>query len=94
MKLPEKYRFTGGVMGNGLTLGLTDGQNISGLKYYGNNYCFAPTGADGVGKPIGTSNPAVASTLAPNIIIGVTTDPAQSGIVLETDEMAKTFIAY
>lgn len=76
----DKYfAVTGGVMGNGMTLGLTDGTNNAGVfisnagltessNNYGTNvgYSFTTTGG-----------------LTNNKSVGVTTDPTKSGIALE-----------
>lgn len=80
-----------------MTLGVTNGTNNYGLQSGG------VSGVTGSGYLVtasqnryGTNNGSQSSNsnLNNSTTIGVTTDPAQSGIVLETDEIAKTFIAY
>ena len=79
-------------MGNGITLGLTNGTSYGGLgtKTFASNN-FLEAYADKYGAAVSSSN---ASSGFSTGGLGVTTDPTKSGIVLETDEMAKTFIAY
>ena len=81
-------------MGNGLTLGFTDGTNTAGvlstkyetsngiLRLYANNY----------GNAVGTS--LSGSGLATvNKTVGIATDPEKSGVILHTSE-TPTFIGY
>ena len=79
-------------MGNGITLGLTNGTSYGGLgtKIFSSNN-FLEAYADKYGAAVSSSN---ASSEFSTGGLGVTTDPTKSGIVLETDEMSKTFIAY
>ena len=90
MKLPEKYRFTGGVMGNGMTLGLTNGTVNGGLGGDDRSGTFA--GYQGLyGKPVGTAG--VGGDTAVTKGAGITTDPEKSGITLEKEPWI-VFIAY
>lgn len=72
---------TAPVVGNGITLGLTNG-TINFGSYKSSNsqyprYCLAPRD---YGKAIGVSAPDNTATVGNDITIGVTTDPDKSGI--------------
>lgn len=70
------------VVGNGMTLGLTDGTNNTGLYYSGNStMTYRP---DVFGKPAGTSDSGSAPTTA--VSLGVTTDSTKSGMVADLSE--------
>ena len=79
------FALTGGVMGNGMTLGLTDGTNnfgvgtsaLSSAPYLATS--TAVYGSTNIGSSIAGSN-------ATGKISGITTDPTKSGIVLEANE--------
>ena len=86
--LPRNKYFavTGKAMGNGMTLGLTDGTNNTALTYYtSSTYNFAIYNGDLYGQPTGTTN-SEANRPNKNAGIGVTTDPENSGIVLQPNE--------
>ena len=81
----DKYfAVTGGVMGNGMTLGLTDEANNFGLRFSTDNDYGAQVSSAGYGTNVGTlaqgDYPANGKTL------GITTDATKSGIVLEANE--------
>lgn len=73
---------SGGVVGNGMTLGLTDGTNLFGLTNANdtevNNRLFQ-TGAYGV--PVGSSG--TTGIVSNALTYGITTDPTKSGIIAE-----------
>ena len=92
MKLPEKYRFTGGVMGNGITLGLTDGTNNFALRTQGSDLYSFDRATTGYGQNVGTVVTGGTAGTA-NKLIGITTDPEKSGITLEKEPWI-VFIAY
>lgn len=70
------------VVGNGMTLGLTDGTNNTGLYYSGNStMTYRP---DVFGKPAGTSDTSSAPTTA--VSLGVTTDSTKSGMITDLSE--------
>lgn len=71
--------FANRVKGNGLALGLTDGTSNVGV-YMANGPLSASTGA--FGQPISTI--PILTGYINNGIIGVTTDPTKSGIVVDT----------
>lgn len=77
-RLPIKVKLASGnaVVGNGMTLGLSDGTTETALYYNGT------TGADGrtsgVGENVGYST--ISGTYPKNKYLGVTTDPLKSGI--------------
>lgn len=64
------------VFGNGIALGLTDGTHNSGAGVY-NGY-LAP-GDGKYGLAVGTSN-AESTTITSNLAVGVSSDPAKSGL--------------
>ena len=77
---------TAPVVGNGMTLGLTDGTNNSGLQYYNTPYRLVPN-TTGYGLPQGTTgNPDGASNGLGNTW-GVTDDPTKSGVVAQTSNI-------
>lgn len=70
------------VVGNGMTLGLTDGTNKAGLYYSGNStMTYRP---DVLGKPAGTSDSG--SSPATSVSLGVTKDPTNSGVIADLSE--------
>ena len=79
-RLPIKVKLASGnaVVGNGMTLGLTDGTNNYGVSWQSNQPRLdASTGAYGVNN--GT-NITYGTTASANTALGVTTDPTKSGI--------------
>lgn len=72
------------VIGNGLTLGLTNGQvNVGLVSQHTNGQGYVASYTNIYGQPVGTG----ASTIAGSTIsLGVTTDPTKSGIVAQLDE--------
>lgn len=85
-RLPIKVKLASGnaVVGNGMTLGLTNNgvNNDTGLLYT-SNLGFV-VGSGGYGNPAGTSTSATAWTTTST---GVTTDPEKSGLVLADNDM-------
>ena len=85
---------TAPVVGNGLTLGLTDGINEAGLngchKSGGYNFgVFANSGiGSAVGAPVGSS-----SALNDDVFAGVTKDPAKSGLVANLGDVTGITVA-
>ena len=80
--------FTGGVMGNGMTLGLTNGENNIGLCEGASNYLCAGTGQYGTNVGVLISgNPGDR-----DYTIGITTDSTKSGIIAEPDETKYLYI--
>jgi len=83
--LPDKNNHTGRVVGNGMTLGLTDGTNNWGSNI--NNNTGSPyliTATSQYGKTVGdTSTPSGFPTTYR--VAGITTDPTKSGIIVEPD---------
>ena len=73
------------VVGNGMTLGLTDGASFAGT--------FAPNDAYSVnqltgsyGATVGTATPSGSGRLKGNTVIGVVSDPTKSGIIADLSE--------
>ena len=81
-RLPLKTKLASGksVVGNGMTLGLTDGISNAGLYQTGNINNLASRIA-GYGLSIGTGN-IQASSLKSDVMVGITTDATKSGIEL------------
>ena len=76
-RLPIKVLMAGSkrVVGNGMTLGLTDGTNNNGLAFY--NYAQPQSNKYGVN--VGTAGSG-SSSFASDVAIGITTDETKSGI--------------
>lgn len=91
--LPRNKYFavTGGVMGNGMTLGLTDGTRNLGIISLANQAVDNVFGAvNTYGQPVGTLR--VNSDFGSDRSLGVTTDPTKSGITLEPNENKYLYI--
>lgn len=83
--LPEKYAYTGNVIGNGIAIGLTNGGNLGGLVQLGSTY-RAAVKSDAYGTSVQQTNPSE-SGLSSRGYYGLTTDPTKSGIICEKDTM-------
>lgn len=73
---------TAPVIGNGMTLGLTDGTNTAGLRFANsssNNYLQG--GTSEYGTNVGTTNTGTALYTAKSV--GVVTDPEKSGMIVD-----------
>ena len=70
------------VVGNGMTLGLTDGTNNAGLYYAGNSVMTYRGGV--FGKRAGTSDSG--SSPATSVSLGITKDPTNSGVIADLSE--------
>lgn len=68
------------VVGNGITLGLTDGTNNYGLSPNRGNYTDEQSGA--YGTTVGTANNTSWNT-PNNVTLGVTTDAEKSGLIVD-----------
>ena len=83
-KLPRKVSETLdlntiAVVGNGMTLGFTDGSQFAGLSSNSDQLgYFSPSN---YGKPVGSSQET--STFRDRATIGITTDPEKSGIIAD-----------
>ena len=69
------------VIGNDLTLGLTDGSNNYGMVFTNSTPRLYPK-SDFYGKPAGTNNTDV-GTSPQNVSLGITTDPTKSGLIAD-----------
>lgn len=78
-RLPIKVKLASGnaVVGNGMTLGLTDGTTNYGSNYTSGNRAVALS-TSSYGAIVGTTGSF--SDGSSNVVIGVTTDPTKSGI--------------
>lgn len=85
-KLPRskhnKYADTLGVVGNGMTLGLTDGTNKAGLFHETFQSDHLADNIGLYGKNVGEAGIS-GGHLSSNVALGVTTDPEKSGIVAQ-----------
>lgn len=97
VRLP-KYNskiYTGGgtapVVGNGMTLGLTNGTTNFAVRSYSSNAYIHPTGAYGqpIGSGIGTT-PVVSNDKS----IGITLDPTKSGIIAQLSDITTSLDGY
>ena len=78
------FYLTGKAMGNGMTLGLTNGTVDKGLGFStsGNAHLF-PSG--GIGSAVGSTT-GTSAGFTTEQFVGITTDPDKSGIVLEANK--------
>lgn len=84
----KHFAFTGGVMGNGITLGLTNGTINGGLTLTGQGTAYIAENNYGVNVSSSTSWTGVNY----GGYTGITTDPTKSGITLETDDSKYLYI--
>lgn len=91
-RLPLKVLGASGsaVVGNGMTLGLTDGTTNVGLGTYMGQYHFINSNTGWYGKPVGTSTMGETNS-AKDISVGVTPDPTKSGIETSTQGLSLYF---
>jgi len=85
---------TAPVVGNGTTLGWTDGTNHSGTLVSGSqgNYAIVARDAD-YGRPVGQSVTGTASSLAVKTV-SITTDPDNSGIIAQLSNITTSLDGY
>ena len=84
-RLPLKTKLASGkaVVGNGMTLGLTNGRQNAGLQAGGSDAINLVEGVTtNYGTPIGSSRVSGGLPLDWNLSVGITTDPTKSGIEL------------
>lgn len=81
---------TGAVVGNGMTLGVTNGTNNFGITAYSNTNGTLYLSSDAYGQSV--QNTTKPKSLI-NALVGVSTDPAKSGIVAEESEAQLYFKA-
>ena len=91
-RLPLKVLGASGsaVVGNGMTLGLTDGTNNSGLKLIGNSSDLG-TYDEAYGKNLPFTSTSSTTSAPLNSMFGVTTDPTKSGIETSTQGLSLYF---
>ena len=78
----DKYFAVNGiapVVGNGMTIGLTNGSLNNGLTLSNQTKDLFPSPTN-YGQPVGSTTTAQASTFGANNSVGLTTDPTKSGI--------------
>lgn len=80
-RLPTVVKLASGkaVAGNGMTLGMTDGNINSGTFENGSN-AYSSTNVADYGKAVGSTSTSGAGAFTNNTLIGITTDPTKSGI--------------
>ena len=89
--LPNKSAYSGGVVGNGKALGITDGTNLGGLATGSQDTgLYATTGSYNLN--VGTTRPT--GDMARSKVAGITTDPTKSGMIVETDADLVVCIKY
>lgn len=81
---------TGAVVGNGMTLGVTNGTNNFGITAYSDTNGTLYLSSDAYGQSV--QNTTKPKSLI-NALVGVSTDPAKSGIVAEESEAQLYFKA-
>ena len=92
--LPDKKAHTGAVVGNGITLGLTDGSAKYGLSFASGGYgSYNTTNTNAYGKSLpstysGGTYPVNAKNL------GIDTDGTKSGLIVEADADLVVCIKY
>lgn len=99
VRLP-KYNskiYTGGgtapVVGNGMTLGLTDGTDI--IAPYGQNYgIFRPMPNAPIPYGSNTTTAGSANNVTSNITLGITLDPTKSGIEAQLSDITTSLDGY
>ena len=81
-RLPIKVKLASGhaVVGNGMTLGLTNGSAESGLRHTLSSYPRLQGGENTIGLAVGVINNAPSSVFATDQMIGITQAPSKSGI--------------
>lgn len=70
------------VVGNGMTLGLTNGTNYTGLAQPNNNVATLFQADNGYGQPVGTGTSY--TNRGGSLSLGVTTDSTKSGLIADT----------
>lgn len=95
--IPNKKYYTGGVKGNGISLGLSNGTRNFGIHtgdaYYSSGIMFAGTDWYGANKT--QSSGAIATgNSGDTSILGITTDTSKSGIIVEPDTQISMIIKY
>ena len=75
------------VVGNGMTLGLTDGTNNAGLTSFNVQYGqYEGVNKNAYGTNVGTTGMSGSAQLALNTTQGITTDPTKSGMITDLSE--------
>lgn len=74
--------YSGAVVGNGMTVGFTNGTSNAGL-YCSNNTTNVQIGKNMYGQPVGYS--AGGTNITELASFGITTDSTKSGIICEPD---------
>lgn len=72
------------VIGNGMTLGLTDGTKLSGALHY----TYFTDNVASYGSNVGTNVGAPSQSLTNGYTIGVTTDPDKSGLIADLSSVS------
>ena len=77
---------TAPVIGNGKTLGFTDGTNMSGVQRETTNDAYNYNSSDNLGMNIGTTPVATGTFVTANKNIGIVTDPEKSGLIADLSQ--------
>ena len=96
LKTKQKfYDDTAPVVGNGTTLGLTDGTNNANLLWpSGANLGHTLSTTNNYGSNVGTSATWEYNTLGSNKLVGVTTNPTKSGIETHLTEKTDLYLYF
>ena len=87
---------TAPVIGNGISLGLTDGINNGGFAWNngGGNAVLKGPIQQFSGVAVGTSNSGSTYSLTQNVALGVTTDPTKSGLIADLSGITTSLDGY
>lgn len=80
------------VIGNGMSLGITDGTDNGGLAYYSNGYLLTETNKYGVN--VGTSSSYAYPSTTAHTSLGITTDGSKSGIIADLANITTALDGY
>lgn len=85
---------TAPVVGNGISLGLTDGTNYAGInQLIGSNNTYLQAMGNDYGVAVGQTR-GTGTKLSSNIVAGVTTDPTKSGIIAQLSDITTSLDGY
>lgn len=82
------------VVGNGMTLGLTNGNVESGLRYTTSQYPRFQSATDSIGSLVGDIIHTPSNNFSDDKMVGVTTDPIKSGVEVKVSDDVNYIIKY
>ena len=92
--LPDKSVYTGRCLGNGITLGLTEGTNNTGTMETASTGLTSSRTSDFGGNVGATTPTSQSGGIINERLIGITTDASKSGIIVEKDTQLSFIIRY